>query len=83
MTHDHDPSRDSETVDTGRPISALRDLEEPVSESFMGGLNRRIQRRLLAADMSRFTWNGPIQVVLEILSLIFLTGDSGPGEQKE
>jgi len=83
MIHDNDPIRDSETIDTGQPISALRDLEEPVPNSFMGGLNRRIQRRLLAADMSRFTWSGPIHVVLEILNLIFSIGDRDPDEQKE
>lgn len=83
MTDSHDPRRDDETIDTGQSISALRGLEEPVSESFMGGLNRRIQRRLLAADMSRFTWSGPIHVVLEILNLIFSIGDRDPDEQKE
>jgi hypothetical protein len=80
---DHDDTRTAEAIDTGEPISVLRDLEEPVSDTFMGALNRRIQRRLLAADVSRLTWSGPIRVVLEILSLIFSIGAHDPEERKE
>lgn len=83
MIGDHDRIPDGESIDTGQPISALRDLEEDVSDGFMGSLNRRIQRRMLAADVSRLTWGGPIRIVLEFLSLIFLIGGRDPDEQKE
>ena len=82
---DHDDNDDGvEPIDTGQPIRALLDLEEPVSDSFMGALHRRIQRRLLAADVGRLTWSGPIVVVIEFLNLIFeLIGVRDPGERKE
>ena len=67
-------SLDVDTVvhfDTGEPIAALRDLQEPASDSFMGNLHRRIQRRLLAADIGRLTWTGVIEVVVEFFNLIF------------
>ena len=83
MTETHNDATDPESIDTGEPITALRSLEEPVPETFMGRLNRRIQRRLLVADMSRLTWTGPILIVLEILSQIFRIGANEPGEQKE
>ena len=83
MSETHDDTTDAESIDTGSPITALRSLEEPVPETFMDRLNRRIQRRLLVADMSRLTWSGPIRIVLEILSQIFKIGANEPGEQKE
>lgn len=83
MIEEHGDHPDAASIDTGEPISLLRDLEEPVSESFMGALNRRIQRRMLAADVGRLTWSGPIMVVLEFLSLIFSGGVNDPDNQKE
>lgn len=84
MTDTRGDPRDTEPIDTGMPISVLRELEEPVPRTFMGAVNRRIQRRLLAADMGRFTWSGPILVVLEILGIIFsVVGTREPDEQKE
>ncbi len=83
MNDDHDRNPDGESIDTGHPITALRDIEEDVSDSFMASLNRRIQRRMLAADVSRLTWGGPIRIVLEFLSLIFSIGGRDPDEQKE
>ncbi len=83
MTDTYDNDTDPESIDTGRPISALRGLEEEVSDSFMGSLNRRIQRRLLATDVGRLGWNGPIRILMEILSLVFSIGAPDPGEQKE
>ncbi len=83
MSEIHDDTTDAESIDTDSPITALRSLEEPVPETFMDRLNRRIQRRLLVADMSRLTWSGPIRIVLEILSQIFKIGANEPGEQKE
>jgi len=67
---DHDTT-EPETIDTGQPIAMLRDREEPASDGFMGSLRRRIQRRLLAADVGRLSWIGPIVVVVEILNMIF------------
>lgn len=83
MIDDRDNTPDAESIDTGEPILALRNLEEPVPGTFMAALNRRIQRRLLAADVGRLTWSGPITIMLEILSLIFLIGAHDPDEQKE
>lgn len=74
---------DTESIDTGEPISALLNLEEPAHETFMDHLNRRIQRRLLVADVSRLTWSGPITIVLEFLNQIFHLGGHEPGNQKE
>jgi len=65
---------DPRAINTGDPIEVLRNLEEPVSESFMAALDRKIQRRLLATDMGRLTWYGPILVVLETISMIFSIG---------
>lgn len=83
MNDDQVDHQDAESIDTGEPISVLSDLEEPVPKTFMSSLNRRIQRRLLVADVGRLTWKGPILVVLEILSLIFSIGVQRPGVQKE
>ncbi len=75
---DPDNTPDTESIDTGQPISALLDLEEPAHETFMDLLNRRIQRRLLVADVSRLTWSGPIMIVLEFLKQIFHLGATSP-----
>lgn len=73
-----------EPTETGEPISALRELEEPVSDSFMGALHRRIQRRLLVADVGRLTWSGVIVVIVEFFNLIFgLFGVRDRDERKE
>ena len=74
---------DPESIDTGEPISSLLDLEEPARETFMDLLHRRIQRRLLVADVSRLTWSGPIKIVLEFLNQIFHLAGYEPGDQKE
>jgi len=84
MTDNDDSQRDAESIDTGEPITVLRDLEEPVTDSFMGALHRRIQRRLLAADVGRLTLSGPLMVVLEFLKMVFeLIGVRSPDERKE
>lgn len=83
MIEEYGDHPDAASIDTGEPISLLRDLEEPASETFMGVLNRRIQRRMLAADVGRLTWAGPVMIVLEFLSLIFSGGASHPDNQKE
>lgn len=78
-----DTNPDADSIDSGEPISALLDLEEPAHEKFMDLLHRRIQRRLLMADVSRLTWSGPITIVLEFLNQIFHLGGAEPGNQKE
>lgn len=83
MSDETENTPDAESIDTGEPISALLDLEEPAPERFMVLLNRSIQRRLLVADVSRLTWTGPITVVLEFLHHIFQLGSQGPENQKE
>lgn len=84
MTEIDDTSREPDSIDTGEPIAALRTLEEPASDSFMGALHNRIQRRLLVADVGRLTWTGPIAVIVEFLSMIFgLIGVADPNEDKE
>ncbi len=84
MTDFNDANHDADTIDTGEPITALRTLEEPASDSFMGSLHNRIQRRLLVADVGRLTWTGPIAVVVEFLNMIFgLIGVTDPNERKE
>ena len=70
MTDPNDPTRDA-PIDTGEPITVLRDLEETASDSFTVSLHHRIQRRLLAADMGRLTWTGLIEVMIEFFNLIF------------
>jgi hypothetical protein len=70
-----------ESIDTGEPIRLLGDFEEPASASFMGALHRRIQRRMLATDVTRLTWNGPILVVIEFLNMVF--GLLGTGESDD
>lgn len=84
MSEHDDSTRDEEAIDTGEPIAALSNLEEPASDTFMGALNRRIQRRLLVTDVSRLTWSGPILVVIEFFNMIFgLIGVADPDERKE
>ena len=84
MTEQPTNGREPDDIDTGEPIELLRDLEEPASRSFMGSLNRRIQRRLLATDVTRLTWNGPIIVVIEFLNMIFgLLGSQDPDDRNE
>ncbi len=77
---DHDPG----SIDTGEPIEALRDLEEPASDLFMGALHRRIQRRLLVVDIGRLSWTGVFEVFVEFFNLIFGPfGVHDPDERKE
>ena len=71
MADTDDTQRDGETIDTGEPIVLLRDLEEPVSDSFMGALHRRIQRRLLVTDIGRLSWTGVGIVIIEFFNLVF------------
>ena len=82
-TNEPEQIPDAESIDTGEPISALHDLEEPAPETFMNLLNRRIQRRLLVADVGRLTWSGPVTVVLEIINQIFHLGSQVPENPKE
>ena len=84
MTDLTDSNREADSIDTGEPIAALRTLEEPASDSFMGALHHRIQRRLLVADVGRLTWTGPVTVIVEFLNIIFgLIGVADPNEHKE
>ncbi len=84
MSENDNNERDAEVIDTGEPITALRELEEPASDGFVGALNRRIQRRLLVTDVSRLTWSGPILVIVEIFNMIFgLIGVGDPDDRKE
>ncbi len=84
MSEHDDNERDAEPIDTGEPITALRELEEPASDNFVDALNRRIQRRLLVTDVSRLTWSGPVLVVIEFFKLIFeLIAPDGPDQEKE
>lgn len=84
MTDYDDTDESNRPIDTGEPIAALRDLQEPASDSFMGSLHGRIQRRLLAADIGRLTWTGVIEVVVEFFNLIFgLVGVHDPENRKE
>jgi hypothetical protein len=84
MSEHNDNERDAEAIDTGEPITALRELEEPASDNFMEALNRRIQRRLLVTDVSRLTWSGPVLVIIEFFKLIFeLIGAGGTDQEKE
>ena len=84
MNDRNDNDRGATPIDTGEPITVLRDLEEPASDSFTVRLHHRIQRRLLAADMGRLTWSGVIEVVIEFLNLVFgLIGVRDREERKE
>lgn len=84
MSEKDDNERDAEAIDTGEPITALRDLEEPASDNFMETLNRRIQRRKLVGDVSQLTWSGPVLVIIEFFKLIFeLVGAGGTDQEKE
>ena len=68
-----------EDIDTGDPIRLLAELEEPTSTRFMAALHRRIQRRMLASDVTRLSWNGPVLIVIEFLNMVFgLLGGSQP-----
>ena len=84
MTEDVTNGPLPEDIDTGEPIQALREFEEPAGATFMGSLHRRIQRRMLASDVTRLTWNGPILIVIEFLNMVFgLVGSSEPDGRGE
>ena len=70
MTEQRAEQTDPSTIDTGEPIAALRDLEEPPSSAFDESLRHRIHRRRLGADIGRLTWQGPIVVLAEFLSIL-------------
>lgn len=75
---------DPSTIDTGEPIAALHGLEEAATSTFSERLRRRIHRRRLGADLGRLSWDGPIAVVVELLSLFFgMLGAGRADDQKE
>jgi len=74
---------DADAIDTGEPIALLRGLEEPASTSFSERLRHRIYRRRLGADIGRLTWEGPIIVVVEFLSMLFGVLGVGVSETKK
>ena len=74
-------SVDAATIDTGEPIAALRGLEEPATVTFGEILRRRIHRRRLGADLGRLGWDGPVVVVVELLSVIFGLLGLGHGDE--
>ena len=79
---DHSDSGSGE-IDTGRPITLLRELEVPPSSGFLGRVRNRIQRRQFAADVSGLVWFGPILVLLELFSGLFSAlGSNHPGPDR-
>jgi hypothetical protein len=80
---DPDPNQvDPATIDTGRPIAALRSLEEPASATFSERLHHRIHRRWLGADLGRLTWEGPLAVMVEFLKMLFGLVGGGPSDNR-
>ncbi len=63
--------------DLGAPLTdALRLIEDtlPVSDSFLGRLERRIERRQIAAELSRMWWEVPGAVLREVMQGLLSRG---------
>jgi hypothetical protein len=58
-----DPPGDS----IGRPVDELQRLETETSPQFMQRLHRKIERRVLARDLSVMTWELPKLIFSELL----------------
>jgi hypothetical protein len=74
-----DPKRDAhrlpdEDDELGPPIEALRTHVTdpgPTTNVFLGRIERRIERRRVAGDLSRLWWEAPSHACLEIFKAIF------------
>ena len=62
---------DGDDVDTGTPIPQLRDLDMPVSESFLETIRRKIERRTTANHFLDLFWSVPAMVILEFVTMLF------------
>jgi hypothetical protein len=60
----HEPAAED---DTGEPIEILRALEHDTSDTFIHGVRRRMERRLLAGDMIQMFWTNIGGLVMEIV----------------
>ena len=64
-----DPNLGSENL--GEPIAQLAVHVVPVSTGFRGRVGRAIERRVLAADATRFGVLAPFEALLELMRMIF------------
>lgn len=55
----------------GEPIGLLADHGVPPSTGFGGRVHRSIERRLLAADVTRLGVLGPLATLMELLRALF------------
>ena len=47
-------------IETGEPITQLADLQLEPTSGFPGRLRKRIERRRLGAEVTRFAWAAPL-----------------------
>lgn len=60
-----------ETIDTGTPIEALRDIQVETQPGFFGRLRNKIDRRLTTRDFVAFSWDAPREVIVEFIKFLF------------
>ena len=83
-TADFEPEVTDGQEDLGPPIAQLLAHSLPVESGFQARVGRGIERRLLAADATRFGVLGPITAFLELLRAFFeglgLVGHDGAAD---
>jgi len=70
--------------DMGPPITALMELEQDSSPSFLPVLRRRIYRRLTASQLASFSYNIPKLILAEVWTVLiqlFAPREPGKGGQ--
>lgn len=68
---DFEPDLADGQEDLGPPIGQLLGHSLPVESGFRARVGRGIERRILAADATRFGVLGPITALLELLRALF------------
>ncbi len=69
--------------DLGRPVSELRDMEEPVSRGFLGRVLSKLQRRSLVGHLATMAWTASASALFEFLGMIFSFFNPGKPAGKE
>lgn len=57
--------------DLGQPVGELMDLALPLGVNFPDKVRRRIERRLLTAELIDLAWTAPLAVLVELLRAPF------------
>ncbi len=62
---------EGEAEDLGEPVALLSGLALEPAPGFFGRFHRRVNRRLLVADVATFSWKAWAQALLEYLVALF------------